>query len=81
MQDIKSRIMKAFVLVVCITVTLGFVLTGISLAKTAKEIDASVEASLERFQKEVKGCRGISQERKGCADIAGGYQGWIGHWR
>ncbi|HHT9114487.1 MAG TPA: hypothetical protein ACFYD0_14345, partial [Candidatus Wunengus sp. YC65] len=55
MQDIKLHIMKAFAWVVCITVTLGFVSAGVSHAKTAKEIDAGVDASLERFHKEVKG--------------------------
>ena len=45
MQDIKYHVTKVFVLVVCITVTLGFVSAGISHAKTAKEIDASVDAS------------------------------------
>ncbi len=66
MQDLKSRITKTFILIVCVTATLGFVSAGVSHAKTAGEIDASVDASLERFHKEVKGAGNFSRARRAC---------------
>src|SRR3989339_1184906 len=77
MQDIKLRIVKAFALVVCITVTLGFVSAGISHAKTAKEIDASVDASLERFHKEVKGAEEFLKSAKGVLVLPGVIKGGL----
>jgi len=77
MQDIKSRIMKAFVLVVCITLTLGFVSASISHAKTAGEIDASVDASLERFHKEVKGAEEFLKSAKGVLVLPGVIKGGL----
>src|SRR3989339_2101017 len=77
MQDIKLRIMKAFVLVVCITLTLGFVSASISHAKTAGEIDASVDASLERFHKEVKGAEEFLKSAKGVLVLPGVIKGGL----
>ena len=77
MQDLKSRIMKVIVLVVCITVTFGFISAGISHAKTAREIDASVSASLKRFQKEVKGAEEFLKSTKGVLVFPGFIKGGL----
>ena len=77
MQDLKSRIMKVIVLVVCITVTFGFISAGISHAKTAREIDASVSASLKRFQKEVKGAEEFLKSAKGVLVFPGVIKGGL----
>ncbi len=77
MQDIKLWIMKTVAMVVCITVALGFVSDGISLAKTAKEIDASVEASLERFHNEVKGAEEFLKSAKGVLILPGVIKGGL----
>ena len=47
-----------------ITVISAF-LSSNSLAKTAKEIDASVDAAIERFYKQVKGAQEFVQKSKG----------------
>ena len=77
MQNIKSRFMKDFALVVCITLTLGFVSAGVSHAKTAKEIDASVDASLERFHREVKGAEEFLKSAKGVLVLPGVIKGGL----
>jgi len=77
MQDIKYHVTKVFVLVVCITVTLGFVSAGVSHAKTAKEIDAGVDASLERFHKEVKGAEEFLKSAKGVLVLPGVIKGGL----
>src|SRR3989337_4035320 len=77
MQNVKSRIMKDFALVVSITLTLGFVSAGISHAKTAGEIDASVDASLERFHKEVKGAEEFLKSAKGVLVLPGVIKGGL----
>lgn len=65
MPHTKTHLVKAFVSVVCIQVILGFAFVGSSYAKTAKEIDASVDASLERFRKEVRGAEEFLKAAKG----------------
>ena len=77
MQDIKLHAMKVFTAVVCFTVVIGFVLVGTSLAKTAKEIDASVDASLERFHKEVKGAEEFLKSAKGVLVLPGVIKGGL----
>ena len=77
MQDLKSRITKTFILIVCVTATLGFVSAGVSHAKTAKEIDASVDASLERFHKEVKGAEEFLKSAKGVLVLPGVIKGGL----
>jgi len=76
-QDIKLRIMRAFVLVACITVTIGFVSAGVSYAKMAKEIDASVDTSLERFRKEVRDSEEFFKSAKGVLVLPGVIKGGL----
>lgn len=77
MQNIKLPIMKVFAMVVSITVTIGLVSSGISHAKTAKRIDASVDASLERFLKEVKGAEEFLKSAKGVLVLPGVIKGGL----
>ncbi len=77
MQDIKLRVMRAFVLVACITVTIGFVSAGVSYAKMAEEIDASVDASLERFRKEVRDSEEFLKSAKGVLVLPGVIKGGL----
>src|SRR3972149_3929353 len=77
MQDIKYHVTKLFVFVVCLTVTLGFAPAGISHAKTAKEIDAGVDASVERFHKEVKGAEEFLKSAKGVLVLPGVIKGGL----
>ena len=77
MQHIKSRLIKAFTSAVCITVIFGFVLGNASYAKTAKEIDARVDASLDRFRKEVKGAEEFLKSAKGVLVLPGVIKGGL----
>src|SRR5574337_1665151 len=77
MQHIKSRLIKAFLLTVCITAVSGFLLCNASHAKTAKEIDASVDTSLDRFRKEVKGAKEFLKAAKGVLVIPGVIKGGL----
>ena len=62
----KFRKNPWLILVLCVVaVTLGGFLSDTALAKTAKEIDASVNASLERFYKQVKGAKEFTTAAKG----------------
>jgi lipid-binding SYLF domain-containing protein len=47
-------------------------------AETAKEIDASVDAALDRFHKEVKGAQEFLNSAKGVLVLAGVYKAGIG---
>ena len=80
MQNIKSRLVKAFASVVCITVVSGFLLGNTSHAKTAKEIDVGVDASLDRFRKQVKGAEEFLKSAKGMLILPGIIKGgfWFG---
>lgn len=75
MQNIKSRLIKAFALTVCIIVVSGFLLGNASHAKTAKEIDVSVDTSLDRFRKEVKGAEEFLKSAKGVLVLPGVIKG------
>lgn len=77
MQHIKSRLIKTFLLTVCITAVSGFLLGNASHAKTAKEIDASVDASLARFRKEVKGAEEFLKSAKGVLVLSGVIKGGL----
>jgi lipid-binding SYLF domain-containing protein len=69
--------MRAFVLVACITVTIGFVSAGVSYAKMAEEIDASVDTSLERFRKEVRDSEEFLKSAKGVLVLPGVIKGGL----
>jgi len=53
-------------------------LPSVSHAKTAQEIDASVNAALAQFMKQVKGSREFLQAAKGVLVFAGVFQAGIG---
>jgi lipid-binding SYLF domain-containing protein len=54
------------------------ILPTVSQAKTAQEIDASVNAVLDRFQKQVKGSTQLLQTAKGVLVFAGVFKAGIG---
>ncbi len=55
----------------CCSLGLLFVLTGSSQAKTAKEIDASVDAAMARFYKQVDGAEVFAKAAKGMLVLPG----------
>ena len=77
MKETKLRAIRTFALGICITIAFGIAFAGISLAKTAKEIDASVEASLERFHNEVKGAEEFLKSAKGVLILPGVIKGGL----
>lgn len=75
MHKIKLSMAKTFFLAIGIIIISGFVFTHTSHAKTAQEIDASVDASLDRFRKEVKGSEEFLKAAKGVLIIPGVIKG------
>lgn len=63
---------------VCLYLLGSLMLPGVSHAKTAKEIDASVDAALERFVKQVKGSAELLQVAKGVLVFAGVIKAGVG---
>jgi lipid-binding SYLF domain-containing protein len=55
-----------------------FLFSGISYAKSAREIDASVDTALERFQKEVFGAKDMLAKAKGVLVFPGVIKAGIG---
>jgi lipid-binding SYLF domain-containing protein len=49
----------------CIVILGGFLFPGQSFGKTAKEIDASADAAMDRFYKNVKDAKEVVQKAKG----------------
>ncbi len=60
-----GRVNRNVVWAVCLLLLVDLMLPSVSRAKTAQEIDASVNASLDRFTKQVKGSREFLQDAKG----------------
>jgi lipid-binding SYLF domain-containing protein len=56
---------KLFAIVGCIVIILGGVFAGTAFGKTAKEIDASVDAAMARFYKMVKNGKEAAAKAKG----------------
>lgn len=56
---------KSIAWVVCLFLLGSLMLPSVSQAKTAREIDASVNAALDRFMKQVKGSREFLRTAKG----------------
>ncbi len=56
---------RSIVWVVCLVLSSSLMLPSVSHAKTAREIDASVDAALDRFTKQVKGAKEFIQAAKG----------------
>src|SRR3970040_1763836 len=69
---------RSIVWVVSLSLLGTVMLPGVSQAKTAREIDASVNAALNRFTKQVKGSREFLQAAKGVLVFADVYQAGAG---
>ncbi len=69
---------RSIVGAVCLALVTSLVLPGVSSARTAREIDASVTAVLSRFTQQVKGARELLQTAKGVLVFAGVIKAGIG---
>ena len=56
---------RKFPIVLCLMLFAVLLLAGQSIAATAKEIDASADAALERFDKQVKDAKEVVRQAKG----------------
>lgn len=63
MKNIRN--FRYFLTATCLAVALGLVYVPVLQAKTAKEIDASVEAAMDRFKTQVKGADEYLKAAKG----------------
>lgn len=77
MQQVKSHLIKGFLLMVGGIAVSGLFTDNISHAKTAREIDVSVDTSLDRFRKEVKGATEFLQSAKGVLILPGVIKGGL----
>ena len=77
MQYRFVRFLQAFVLLTGIVFALGTGLPNQVFAKSAKEIDVSVEAALERFRTEVKGSEEFLKRAKGVLILPGVIKGGL----
>lgn len=59
------RYRRGVVWVICLVLSSSLMLPSVSHAKTAREIDASVDAALNRFTKQVKGAKEFIRAAKG----------------
>lgn len=65
-KDLKNSILTLKPVCVILWATIiSLSLTGSLMAKTAKEIDASADAAIERFYKQVKGAKEFAKASKG----------------
>lgn len=64
--------------VVCLCLLAGLMLPGTSYARTAEEIDASVNAALSRFTRQVRGSRELLQTARGVLVFAGVIKAGVG---
>jgi lipid-binding SYLF domain-containing protein len=72
------RVPGGLVWSVCLCLAVSLMLPGASHAKTAQEIDAGVNAVLDRFTAQVKGSRQLLQTAKGVLVFAGVIKAGIG---
>jgi lipid-binding SYLF domain-containing protein len=72
------RVSRSIVWAVCLFLLGNLMLPSVSQAKTAQQIDASVNAALARFMKQVRGSRELLQAAKGVLVFADVYQAGIG---
>jgi lipid-binding SYLF domain-containing protein len=70
-----KRFLKNAAFVFAFTLVCGFLMVGQSRADTAKEIDVSADAALERFYKEVKGAEEFAKNAKGMLILPGVIKG------
>ena len=61
----KSKHTRFSCIAIGIILILGFLFTGQSFGKTAKEIDASADAVMDRFYKQVKDAKEVVKRAKG----------------
>jgi len=69
---------RSIVWTVCLCLVASLILPAVSHARTAQEIDASVNAVLDRFTKQVKGASALLQTAKGTLVFAGVIKAGIG---
>ncbi len=69
---------RSIIWAVCLVLLSSLMLPGVSQAKTAGELDASVNAALDRFTHQVKGASGLLQTAKGILVFAGVIKAGIG---
>ncbi len=69
---------RSIVWAVCLFLLGGLMLPSASQAKTAREIDTSVNAALARFTKQLKGSQEFLQRAKGVLVFADVYQAGVG---
>ena len=69
---------RAFMWAVCLSLLGSLLLPSVSQARTAQEIDASVNAALDRFYKQVGGSRDLIQKARGVLVFAGVIKAGIG---
>jgi lipid-binding SYLF domain-containing protein len=74
----RSIIGRAFVWAVCLFLLGTLILPTTSHARTPQEIDASVDAALDRFYKQVAGGRDLVQKARGVLVFAGVIKAGIG---
>ena len=63
--DKKGKHTRFFYLVISLVFFLGFLFVGQSFGATAKEIDASADAAMDRFYKQVKDAKEVVRQAKG----------------
>jgi lipid-binding SYLF domain-containing protein len=73
-----QKLIRSVVWTVCLSLVGSLMLPGVSHARTAQEIDASVNAVLDEFVKKVKGSREFLQTAKGVLVFAGVIKAGIG---
>jgi len=69
---------RSVVWAVCFALLGGLMLPGVSQAKTAQQIDASVNTALARFTHQVRGSKEFLQDAKGVLVLADVYQAGFG---
>jgi len=69
---------RSIVWAVCLFLLGSLMLPSASQAKTAREIDASVNAALARFTKQLKGSKEFLQRARGVLVFADVYQAGVG---
>ena len=74
----SRKFSRSIVWAVCLVLASSLMLPSASQAKTAGEIDASVNAVLDRFTKQVKGSSQILQSAKGVLVFAGVFKAGVG---
>jgi hypothetical protein len=73
-----GRVSRSIAWAVCLFLLGDLLLPSVSGAKTAQELDASVNAALDRFTKQVKGSREFLQDAKGVLVFPGVIQAGLG---